>query len=175
MTSSLHPPSDSTLADVRANPRRRWGRRLGLSVLLVIVLLGATGWLGVHANTRTADGDGYQLRVTYPQVARPGLDVPFRVTVRHAGGFTDDVSLAITSDYFRMFETQGFFPNASTDSNDGRYYYATFTKPPPGHDFQVDYDAYIQPSQQLGKGGSVELLVQGKAVAKVHIRTWLAP
>ncbi|HEY3718170.1 MAG TPA: hypothetical protein VGL39_26885 [Jatrophihabitantaceae bacterium] len=170
--------SDSLLTDVRpasAGPPRQWWRRAGLAVLLAVVVLGAFGVFGVHSRSTSATSNGYTLAVTYPQSARAGLDVPFRVSVHHAGGIDDDLTLAISTDYFRMFETQGFYPDASSSTNDGRFVYLTFSKPPSGDDFLMDFDAYIQPGSQLGKSATVKLIVQGHELARTSIRTWLVP
>lgn len=171
--------SGSLLDDVRRggfSPVATWTRRAGLTLLLALVLLGAFGAFGVHSRTVSATGeDGYRLTVTYPQVARAGLDVPWRARVQHPGGVTKDVTLAISTDYFRMFETQGFYPDASDSTNDGTFVYLTFEKPPPGKDFLLDYDAYIQPSAQLGKSATVKLIIDGREVAQTKFRTWLAP
>jgi hypothetical protein len=168
---------DSTLRDVRRaqdGPGARWGRRAGLVILLVIVVLGAVGVFGVHSRTISARSGGYALTVTYPQVARAGLDVPFRVRVHHPGGFSNSLTIAISSDYFRMFETQGFYPTADSMTNTGRLVTFTFTKPP-SETFELEYDAYIQPAAQLGKSATIEVLVHGVAVASTTLHTWLVP
>jgi len=167
----------STTSDVRpasAGPVPRWGRRAGIAILLLLVVLAAFGTFGVHSRTVRATGGGYSLHVTYPQTARAGLDVPWRAEVHHAGGFAHDLTLAISTDYFRMFETQGFFPDADSAGNDGRFVYLTFTKPN-GDNFVLDYDAYIQPASQIGKSATVELIVQNQVVVTAHLHTWLVP
>jgi hypothetical protein len=172
-------PTDTwTAADVRRaeeGPPPMWGRRLGTSLLLIIVLLGAVGVLGVHSRTITTSGSGWRMSVTYPQTARAGLDVPWRVRVHHPGGLPDKLTLAVSADYFRMFETQGFFPDADSETNDGKYVYFTFDTSAGSDDFLVDYDAYIQPSAQIGKSGTVELIIGKSVVAKASLHTWLAP
>lgn len=168
--------SESTLADVPPgdSTRAAWGRRLGLLLLLMIVLVGATGGLGVHSRSTTTQGNGYTLEVRYPQAARSGLDVPWRVIVHKPGGFTAGVTIAVSTEYFRMFETQGFYPDADSSSNDGTFVYFNFDRPE-GEDFVMDYDAYIQPSAQLGKSATVRLIVGGTVEASASIRTWLVP
>jgi hypothetical protein len=168
---------DSTLQDVlrgHEGPPARWGRRVGTVVLLLVVVAGALGVFGVHSRTVSTTSNGYTLSVTYPQVARAGLDVPWRARIHHTGGFPAKITLAVTSDYFRMFETQGFFPDADSTTNDGHFVYFSFVTPP-GDDFVVDYDAYIQPSSQIGKSATVQLLVAGKVMARTSLRTWLVP
>jgi hypothetical protein len=149
-------------------------RRLGTVLLSVIVLAGAAGLLGVRSRTTSDDSGPWQLTVTYPQVARPGLDIPWRAQVHHAGGLPAKITLAVSTDYFRMFEEQGFYPDADSATNDGHFVYFTFTTRP-GNDFMVDYDAYVQPASQIGKSAVVELLVGGSVKARVQLHTWLAP
>jgi hypothetical protein len=169
----------ATTDDVRpasAGPPRTIGRRLCTLALLIVVVLGALGVFGVHSRTTSTSANGYTVWVTYPQSARAGLDVPWRVRVHHDGGFPNDhLTLAVSTDYFRMFETQGFFPDADSTTTDGTLVYFTFNTPAGGNDFVVDYDAYIQPAAQIGKSAKVELIADGRLVATTSIRTWLVP
>lgn len=149
-------------------------RRAGLALLSAAVVLGATGLFGVRSRTSTAVEHGYTLRVTYPMIARAGLDVPWRAQVHHRGGFPHGLTLAVSTDYFRMFETQGFFPDADSVTNDGRFVYFTYDHPP-GPTFLVDYDAYIQPASQIGKSATVRVLIGATPVVSTKVRTWLLP
>ena len=45
----------------------------------------------------------------------------------------------------------------------------------PGDELVVDFDAYIQPSSQLGASGEVAVLVEGAPAVTVPFRTWLVP
>ena len=47
--------------------------------------------------------------------------------------------------------------------------------PPPGDTLSVDFDAYIQPSSQLGASGEVAVVEAGVPVVTVPFRTWLVP
>ena len=152
-----------------------WSRRGTLAVLLVVVLAGAAGALGVHSASTSSSGTDWSLRLRYAQVARAGLDVPWQVTVRHSGGFTDDVTLAVTGAYFDIYETQGFHPEPSDESRDSDTLYLTFKAPPKGDTLVVAYDAYIQPASQVGRSGSVSVLDHGRRAATVHFRTRLLP
>ena len=144
------------------------------ALLFVIVVCGAVGVFGVHSRTVHTASAGYELSVTYPQSARAGLDVPFEVLARHPGGFGGELTLAISRNYFRMFESQGFFPDADSSTADEHFVYLTFTAPP-GEVFTLWYDAYIQPAQQLGKSAQVKLMIDDKVVAQTSLRTWLVP
>jgi hypothetical protein len=168
---------DSTLRDVlaaRDGPSPQWGRRTGTVVLLLVVVAGACGLFGVRSRTTTSTSAEWRLTVTYPRIARAGLDVPWRVTVHHPGGLPPKLTVAVSTDYFRMFETQGFFPDADSVTGDGRFVYFTFDTPK-GSTFLVDYDAYIQPASQIGKEATVKVIVAGATVASSSLRTWLVP
>jgi hypothetical protein len=170
--------SDSLLQDVRlaGDPQpRTWPRRVTLAVLLLVVVAGATGFLGTHTRTATVTSGGYRMSLTYAWVARPGQDVPWRVHVRCPGGCRDDITLAVSDEYFRIYETQGFYPQFSESTSDGKFDYLTFSAPPPGHDFGVEYDAYIQPGSHTGAPATVRLIIAGRLITELRIHTWLVP
>jgi hypothetical protein len=168
---------DSTLGDVRPverGPRPTVVRRLLVALLTAIVLAGAAGLFGVRSSEATASAAGWTVSVTYATIARAGLDVPWKVTVRREGGFTGPITLAVTADYFDIYESQGLDPEPSSETSDGERLLWTFD-PPPGDELAVDFDAYIQPSSQLGASGEVTVLDGGAEVVTVPFRTWLVP
>lgn len=174
---SCAPAAESTLEGIESREETRaasWGRRAFLLALLGFVAAGLLGLLGVSTTTSTADGDGYQLSLRHATRARAGPDVPWQVTVRHPGGFGASLTLAVTGDYFDIYETQGFTPDASAATRDGDTLYLTFDAPP-GNTFVVSYDAYIQPSSQQGRGGSISVMDDGVPAATVDFRTRLLP
>lgn len=154
--------------------RGRLARHIVLVLLLVVVLLAAAGMLGVRTSSVSAARDGYTMTVTYALIARAGLDVPWRVTVEHPGGFDEDVVIAVSARYFDIFETQGFHPEPDMQTGDGDLVYLTFTAPN-GPTFSADFDAYIQPSSQLSQGADVVLMVDDRPLLSVSYTTWLVP
>lgn len=170
--------TDSTLSDVRepgGHGWKLWVRRTVIFLLVVVVALGATGWLGVRSATARDAGGDYALSVEYPLVARAGLDVPWTVTVTHPGGFDGDVTIAVTSDWFDLFESQGFSPEPSEETSDGAMSFFTLSPPAAGDTLTFDFDAYVQPAAQLGASAQVWLLVDGEQVAGIDYRTWVLP
>lgn len=151
-----------------------WSRRGFLVLLLAVVLAGTAGLLGVRTATSTADDGGWQVALQHATVARAGLDVPWQATVTHEGGFGKELTLAVTGDYFDIYETQGFRPEPSDTTRDADTLFLTFTAPP-GDTFVLVYDAYIQPSSQLGRDGTLSVMDGGARVATVDFTTRLLP
>jgi hypothetical protein len=150
-------------------------RRSMLAFLLLLVLAALLSVLGVHSSQSSAESNGYRLDVVYPRFARPGLDAPWQVTVSRAGGFRKgQLTLAVSGDYFNLYESQGFRPQPTDETREGNTYYLTFTAPP-GEVFRVYFDAYIQPASQAGRSGWVAVLDQGHIVARTDFSTWLWP
>lgn len=169
---------DSTLSDVRPPDRPDrgfWLRRAAVGLMVVILVAAGGGLLGVRSATASAENDGYQLDVTYAAMARSGLDVPLTIRVRAPQPFQHDVVIGISADYFRMFETQGFFPDPSATTSDGATIYLTFDAPPTGNELVVDYDAYIQPAAQIGKAAVIDVFIDGIRRVSVPIHTRLVP
>jgi hypothetical protein len=121
-----------------------------------------------------AERDGYRMVVRYAAVSRAGLDTPWQVRITHPGGFSGPVTLATTSGYFEMFETQGLSPAPDKETAGARYLYQEFAAPP-GDVLTVTFDAYIQPASQLGRRGSTVLIIDGREIARVDYRTVLLP
>ena len=51
----------------------------------------------------------------------------------------------------------------------------TFTQPPTGPSFVLNYDAYIQPASQIGTDGQVSIVVDDAPVVTVQFHTTLLP
>lgn len=168
---------ESTFVDVRpvsAGPRPVLRRRIGIGVLLLIAVSGATGLLGVRTAEAQAEGGGHRVTVEYAAVARAGLDVPWSVTVHRPGGFTGPVTLAVTSEFLDLHEEQGLDPEPIESTADPESVYWTFA-PPPGEVLVVSFDAYVQPAAQWGADGRVVLIEAGEPLLEVPFRTWLVP
>ena len=167
----------STLTDLRtgATPAARWATRITIGLLVVVLCAAAAGWLGVHTSRATATAGGYTLTVTYAGIARAGLDVPMRVEVDADHPWGEHVTLSISREYFTIFETQGFFPDADSSTGDGQDVFFSFNPPADGQPFVLDYDAYIQPSAQRGASARISVLDGDTAAVSVDIRTVLFP
>ncbi len=171
-------PDLSTTQDVtgvKRNRRGHIGRRVALSVVALIVAAGATGWLGVHANTTTASSHGYHLSLTYPRVARAGLDIPWELRLTSPDGFDSDITIAISADYYDIFEFQGMHPEPSDETSDGKFVYLTFSPPKTGNVFTTALDTYVQPAAQIGRHATTTAEIDGHVVASVSYTTTVMP
>jgi hypothetical protein len=170
----------STLEPVEgqdASRRAQLGRRAVLVGMAAFVGVGASGWLGLHSQRRTASAGGWTLQLDFPRVARAGLDVIWRVTVRRDEPFDPAVPLvlAVTGSFFDVFETQGFHPEPDGESRDGRWRYLEFVTADGSDTMVVDFDTYVQPSAQLGRDAEVRLLVEDVERVAVRWTTTLLP
>lgn len=156
-------------------PRSVVGRRVGTAFVAVVVILGAVGLLGDQVAIAENRQNGYLLAVTYAASARAGLDVPWTVTVENAAGLPQNIELAVTSEYFLMFEKQGFYPEPYSESTDGKWLYLAFNVPPGATRFVLKFDAYVQPNRQIGAAGTVAIMQDGAQIAPVNFSTFLLP
>jgi hypothetical protein len=152
-----------------------WARRVSVTLLCLILIAAGTGWMGVHSSTVVATADGYTLQVHYARVARSGLDVPFTLRVTAEEPIEHEIVVGISADYFRMFETQGFYPDPTDATTDAGTVYLTFSPPPHGNTLVIDYDAYIQPAAQIGKDATISVITGGVRRVFVTISTTLLP
>lgn len=168
---------DSTLADIRdsaRSPAVAWARRVAIAALAVVVFLGLAGLLGVYSTTVHATGGGYELELEYPRIARAGQDVPWNLTVRRPGGFAGPLVIALGSDYFDMFESQGRSPEPAAETSDADRNYLTFA-PPDGDTFTLGFDASIRSSSQRGATGTVSVVENGTDLVTAEFTTRLVP
>ncbi|MDQ1665488.1 MAG: hypothetical protein QOH75_1519 [Actinomycetota bacterium] len=98
------------------------------------------------------------------------------MTVRHPGGFTEPIRLAVSADLLERFDFQNFYPNPSKETATGTFVYYEFD-PPPGDTFRLSLDARTAPDQN----GSTQvyrtrlLAPDGAELVGVSFRMWVAP
>ena len=64
-----------------------------------------------YASVDASPPDGAVTRQgNYAQIARAGLDVPFRIPVERPGGFDQDVTVAVSSEYLDLFDRTSVDP-----------------------------------------------------------------
>jgi hypothetical protein len=171
--------NDSTLEGVRAtgsNRRGVIGRRIALSLMALAVLIGASGYLGVKARTIHASGNGYRMTLTYPQVARAGLDIPWRLTVyAPPAGFPKQMTIAVSNRYWDILEYQDLHPAPASETSTPLFIYLAYAPAPHSRRFSLSLDTYIQPASQVGRSAMVQVLANGQVMTQLHYKTWLVP
>lgn len=138
--------------------RARNLRRVGLTLLALFVLAGATGLLGTRTGETTVQGNEYEISVLYPRISRPGHAVKLRIEVRREGGFGESpVRLRYSTDYFQLFDENAFTPAPDTETAEPGFTITEF-EPPPGDVFVITVDTRVEPARQRGEDGSVSVL-----------------
>jgi hypothetical protein len=169
---------DSTLGPIRSMrlaKRARHGRRLAITVLWLIVVAGGVGLLGVHSRTVSATGGGIHASLSYAGIARAGWDVPWHLELTKDGGFGGGtITVAVSRSFFDIYETQGFHPAPDSETSDADYVYLEFA-PPPGDTLVIDYDAYIQPTAQVGRSSDLKVITDGQERVSLRWHTFLFP
>ncbi|NLU85044.1 hypothetical protein HCA44_19930 [Rhodococcus sp. HNM0569] len=83
--------------------------------------------------------------------------------------------MGFATDYFGIFDSQGWSPQADTETADADMVYMTFT-PPEGTVFTLDFDTYIEPGSQRGESGAVRVFdAAGRPAVDLSFTTWLVP
>jgi hypothetical protein len=158
-----------------SQPVALWLRRAAVAALATLVAASLVGLLGVRTAETSSRGNGYDLTLRYPAIGRAGLDAEWQVTVSKEGGLPDEVVLAVTGDYFDLFEAQAFHPEPTDSMRDGEMLYLTFTTHPGSDQLVVAFDAYLQPAAQQGGTATVAVWEGDSPVVTVDYRTRLLP
>lgn len=169
---------DSTVSDLAERPAgrlARWTGRVGVAAIFGVVLLAASGLLGVRTATVEADGGGYNLEVEHVSIARAGEPAVLHLRVKHPGGFDGPVQLGLCDDWFDHLDFQSWYPTPSAETGSrGRLVYEF--DPPPGDVLEVSLDARAAPGQFGGvERCEVAVLEEDEPAVSVSFRTWRMP
>lgn len=172
MTASTLPP----VLDGQRVRRARDLRRVGLLLLGVFVLAGATGLLGTRTSETTVRSAEYELTVTYPRISRPGHAVELRIEVRREGGFGGEpVQLRYASAYFELFDENDLSPQPESETAGPVFTIGEFAAPAEGV-LVVTVDTRVEPARQRGEDGEVSVLDgSGSPVLTLAFSTWIWP
>jgi hypothetical protein len=156
--------------------RARAMRRLsavGLCLLLAAALLGR---LGVRTGEVSGRGNGYELTLRFPETTRAGLAVRWEAEIRHAGGFSRVVTLAVDSSYLDLFDENGLDPDPVGATSDGERVIWSFEPPRDADTMTVSLDARIEPGVQLQRArGAAAVLEDGRTMTSVRFKTLVLP
>lgn len=147
-------------------------------MLCLFLCAAAFNLFGVRTATATGSGGGYELKVRYASVTRPGLATPWSVEISRAASDVGDeeIVVATKSSYFDGFDQNGLSPTPQEESSDGEWSFWTFNAPAPGGTLTVSFDARIEPGVQLARlSGTTELRREGSELVSVDYRTLVLP
>jgi hypothetical protein len=147
-----------------------------LLFLAAILVAGFIGLLGIRTRTAESTGNGYDLRVHYASIARPGVAVPFDIQVQRDGGFDGPITIAVPASYLSSVDAQSVQPEPQSTTSDGDLVVFQF-EPPQGDTFGVSWEAEIDPASNVGRKEATIAVAgeDGNPVVGVSIRTWVLP
>lgn len=171
-----HPGRDGGPAQIR---RRRLLYWLTTTVLCLVVASAVADVfgpvLGVDAaSVSSRAADGTTLTVEHPAVTRPALASPFSIEVTRRGGFDAPLELAVSRPWIEVWDENGMYPAPSSEVGDDQWVVWVF-EPPDGDTFRFFYDARLEPAQQQGVRGAVELRDGREVLASVRFETQVRP
>ncbi|WP_019144797.1 hypothetical protein [Aeromicrobium massiliense] len=156
----------------RARRGRAW-RRLGVTLLVLVVLAAVVGWFGPRDTTASAEGPGPALQVQHPQVTRAGLDAAVVVTV-DAPAPGASVVLEVEPAMLERLGLEVMSPSPSAQTGDDRRVRLTFDAPPSGP-LTVSLSGR-SPTEARPGPFSYTLRAPGPdGVTEVDARTWVLP
>ncbi|MEA2579953.1 MAG: hypothetical protein QOE83_845 [Actinomycetota bacterium] len=161
-------------APIKQRVRDRWGRRLALATLCLVILSSLLGTFGARTAVASTEVGGYRLEVTYPATTRPGLPIRWEIAVEHPGGFQGRIQLATTFDYLHLFDISNTEPDAAKATATADDVVYTFASPE-GDTFQVSMDGNTEPGLHEVPPATTTLLVGGEPVASVTYATRVVP
>jgi hypothetical protein len=151
-------------------------RRVFFVLICGILVAAVLGRLGAHAKEVRASGGGYELAVTYDDIARSGLPGNIAIEIRRQGGFGGSVTVSITSKFLDVFDMNGLDPEPVGATTTGEDLIQTFETPTTGDTMEISIDARVQPGIQLHRAeGEVSILENGRPIVSVPVRTFVMP
>lgn len=106
-------------------------------------------------------------------MGRPGLAVPFEISVARPGGFEDRVEISVSNRYLDGFDENAIHPEPASSARDDDRTTWTFDRPE-GDQLVVGFDARVEPGVQWRLSGEVVVVAAGTTV-EVGVTTWIAP
>jgi hypothetical protein len=153
-------------------------RYVALAVITVLTGLGLAGAVGVRSRTVTAAGAGLELSARYGQIVRPGLAVPFEISIRATDGaeLPRQLEVRVTSSYLAMFDENGLEPEPHDAwSGDGRTVW-TYAVPEGERELVISLDARIEPAVQLERHtATVDVETNDGRAVTVELTSWVLP
>jgi hypothetical protein len=154
--------------------RARAFRRAGIVGLVILVVLGLSGVLGYRTGSVAASGGGYELRLSYPAIGRPGVPVQWILHIHRDAGLPKQLTIGTSLGYFDILDMNDVEPQVSSaTSAAGRVLWSFQT--PGGTDMTILVDAFVSVNAHRGATATTAVMQNGRPVAQVTYETWVAP
>jgi hypothetical protein len=165
------------LVTTKQMKRARAWRRAVLTCLVVFLGLGLLDVFGVHTETATSEGGGYEIEATYARTGRPGLGVPVDVQVTKDGGFGDrPVRISMTTEYLDKLAQFSFDPDPASATQTDKDAIWEFD-PPPGDTFTFSVSTQLAPDQHPGSHEATVSVLDDNdnPIVSTAFKTWEWP
>lgn len=152
-------------------------RALAVTLISVVALAGVLGLLGVRSSVASSSGSGISLRVDHASIARPGLAIPFSISIESSDGspLPPTVTTRVGSHYLEMFDENGLDPAPTSSFRTGDWTWWTFEVPDGSTELEVSFDARVEPAVQWGRSTTAAVEIDGTEIASVDFTTWVLP
>lgn len=161
--------------DVAAVRHGRDLRRIGIAALCVLVAVALAGLLGPRSTVTSARDAQQTLTVQHGQITRPGIPVPFEITLIRDAGFDAPVTLAISTDLVDRLDFNNWYPNPDSETSRREWVEYEFGQPP-GTEFHLSLDARTAPGQWPSSNRyMVSVIEDGRATTTVEFRMTVLP
>jgi hypothetical protein len=164
--------------ELEPDPRRlriaRNLRRVGIVALLALLGLALAGVFDPSDGEVSAAGGGVDLKVSYPEQVRGGLEAPLEVEVTREGGFSGPVEISITRDWLALFDLGSIDPQPDSETGDDENLIWSF-EPPPGDRLDVTVSLTLRPAVRTGEEARVTVLDGDAELAAAEFETGVIP
>lgn len=152
-------------------------RFVSVGFTCALVLGALFGVLGVRTEFATASGNGYALSVEHAAVTRAGLATPFNVEIaaEDGGALPAQITTRIDSQYLGMFDENGLEPEPAHSFHTDGWTWWTFEIPAGSTEFELSFDARLEPSVHWGRNGTAALEIDGVEMVSTQFATWVIP
>jgi hypothetical protein len=155
--------------------RDMWIRRVVIAIVAVIVIVGAFGLLGVRKGHLSQTTGSIRVDVTYPRVARPGLAVPFRMSVTGLDPATTHViEVELSSGYADSFDFNNLTPDPESVARDREVITYEFLVED-SDELEMAFDTRVEPAVQSRRTADLSVTVDDRPVADLTFTTLIAP
>lgn len=148
--------TDLTADEGRLRVARNF-RRAGLLIVFAFIAAGLAGLFDTREGRGSATGGDVELKVSYPERARAGLDSTLELTITRPGGFDEPIPVAIDAEWLSIFQVGGVQPQPDSETATPESAIWEF-EPPPGDTLEVSIDLALRPALRGGKPGRVAVL-----------------